>query len=130
MIFLSILLHLIDDFVLQLSCLNKLKQKQWWINECEKEGIDYSLYRNDYKMALFLHGLEWSIMISLPIIFMYEYDNNYNNIILGIIIVINAIIHAIIDDKKANQLEINLIMDQILHIIQIIFLYLVIAIII
>lgn len=126
MIFLSILLHLIDDFVLQLSCLNKLKQKQWWINECKKEGIDYSPYRNDYKMALFLHGLEWSIMISLPIIFMYEYDN----IILGIMIVINAIIHAIIDDKKANQLEINLIMDQILHIIQIIFLYLVIVIII
>lgn len=71
-------------------------------------------------MALFLHGLEWSIMISLPIIFMY----GYNSIILGIIIVINAII----DDKKANQLEINLITDQILHIIQIIFLYLVIMI--
>lgn len=91
---------------------------------CKKENVDYSLYKDDYKAALFLHGFEWSIMISLPIIFMY----GYNSIILGIIIVINAIIHAIIDDKKANQLEINLITDQILHIIQIIFLYLVIMI--
>lgn len=33
MFFLSVLFHLIDDFVLQVSCLNKLKQKQWWINE-------------------------------------------------------------------------------------------------
>ena len=122
MFFLSVLFHLIDDFVLQVSCLNKLKQKQWWINECKKENVDYSLYKDDYKAALFLHGLEWSIMISLPIIIV----GGYNFIWLSIIIFINAIIHEIIDNKKANQLKINLITDQVLHFFQIILLYMLI----
>lgn len=122
MFFLSVLFHLIDDFVLQVSCLNKLKQKQWWINECKKENVDYSLYKDDYKAALFLHGLEWSIMISLPIIIV----GGYNFIWLSIIIFINALIHAIIDNKKANQLKINLITDQVLHFFQIILLYMLI----
>lgn len=122
MFFLSVLFHLIDDFVLQVSCLNKLKQKQWWINECKKENVNYSLYKDDYKAALFLHGLEWSIMISLPIIIV----GGYNFIWLSIIIFINALIHAIIDNKKANQLKINLITDQVLHFFQIILLYMLI----
>lgn len=122
MFLISVLLHLIDDFVLQIACFSKLKQKQWWIRECEKENINFLPYKNDYKVALFLHGLEWSIMISLPIIMI----GNCNDILLGIIVFINAIIHAIIDHIKANLFKINLIIDQSLHFIQIVFLYAVI----
>lgn len=120
MFLISVLLHLIDDFVLQIACFNKLKQKQWWIKECKKENINFTPYKNDYKVALFLHGLEWSIMISLPIIIM----GNCNDILLSIIVVVNAIIHAIIDHVKANLFKINLVIDQALHFLQIAFLYL------
>ena len=38
---------------------------------------------------------------------------------LSIIIIVNAMIHAIIDDRKANMYLINLEQDQIMHIVQI-----------
>ena len=38
---------------------------------------------------------------------------------LSISIIIHTIIHAIIDDLKANKFKINLIQDQMFHIIQI-----------
>lgn len=59
-----VLLHIIDDFVLQPVCLGKLKQEAYWEND--KLGKK-RLYRNDYKAALFIHGLPWSIMVHLPL---------------------------------------------------------------
>ena len=56
-VFLMILLHIIDDFVFQPICLSKLKQKQYWIDACEKQKLDYEKYQNDYITALLIHGL-------------------------------------------------------------------------
>lgn len=123
MFLLSVLFHLIDDFVLQMGCLNKLKQKQWWIKECEKENVDYRFYEDDYLVALFLHGLEWSIMISLPFIYLIWIGEWNNNNTIVIMIIINAFIHAIIDHLKANLFKINLLTDQLFHIFQILLLY-------
>lgn len=109
---LMILLHILDDFVLQGVCLNKLKQKEFWkdyISETNK------LYKYDYIMALFIHSLSWSLMIHLPL-----FLTNVSNVFLLISILINAIIHSIVDDLKANKKKINLITDQIIHFIQII----------
>ena len=105
-----ILLHIIDDFVLQPICLSKLKQKSFWktyIKDDEK-------YKFDYKVALVIHALSWSIMIHLPlmVIGVSEYG-----ILLSVII--NTIMHAWIDDEKANKLNITLFEDQIMHLIQI-----------
>ena len=63
---LMLLLHIIDDFVLQAACLNKLKQKAFWADYVTK---DNKLYQNDYLVALFIHGLSWSLMVHLPFIF-------------------------------------------------------------
>ena len=108
---LMILCHIIDDFVFQPICLSKLKQREWW-----KTNIKFAkMYEDDYKMALFIHSLSWSIMISLPLIFLCD----VNEWVLLFGVTINTFIHYHIDDSKANEYNINLIQDQLAHFIQI-----------
>lgn len=115
-----ILCHIIDDFVFQPVCLSNLKQKTWWNEHCQGK-----LYRNDYKMALFIHSLSWSIMINLPLMLLYS----HSDWIIAISILINMVIHFIVDDLKANKWKINLITDQTIHLVQIILTYLILVII-
>ena len=116
-LFLMFLLHIIDDFVLQPVCLSKLKQKNFW-NSLSNTTND--LYKNDYKMALFIHGLSWSIMIHIPIFLFCDYVSD----IIFIISVFGwGFLHSYIDNMKANEKIISLVMDQTLHFIQIIGLY-------
>ena len=105
-----ILLHIIDDFVLQPICLSKLKQKSFW----EPYVKDNEKYKFDYKVALVIHALYWAIMIHLPFMFFVS-----NEILVFISIIINATIHTYIDDEKANKLNISLLEDQLIHLIQI-----------
>ena len=109
---LMILAHVVDDFVLQPVCLSKLKQKSWW----EKQDDYKPLYNNDYKMALLMHSMSWSIMILLPVII----TNDIPEIVLFSAFIVNTLIHYYIDDMKANKGKINLMVDQFVHIIQII----------
>ena len=113
--------HIIDDYYLQ-GWLASAKQKSWWIQNAPND-----LYKNDYLMALFCHSFSWSFMIQLPVLIYSFYTNLFIwNIILFII---NLIIHAFIDNLKANKLKINLIQDQTIHFIQIIITWIVIFII-
>ena len=105
-----ILLHIIDDFVLQPICLSKLKQKSFW----ESYVKDDEKYKFDYKVALVIHALSWAIMIHLPLMFIVS-----NEILVFISVIINTSIHAWIDDEKANKLNITLLEDQLIHLIQI-----------
>lgn len=105
--------HIVDDYYLQ-GWLASAKQKKWW-----KKNAPDKLYKFDYIMALFCHTLSWSIMIFLPIL-IYSLINNINLNWFYLAIPINLIIHAIVDDLKANKFKINLIMDQSIHFIQII----------
>ena len=103
--------HIIDDYYLQ-GILASMKQKSWW-----EENAPDELYKKDYIMALIMHSLSWSFMIMLPLAI-------YNNFNIGwlfvIAFVINALIHGFVDNLKANIRKINLIQDQIIHIVQII----------
>ena len=105
-----ILLHIIDDFVLQPICLSKLKQKSFW----EPYVKDDEKYKFDYKVALVIHALSWAIMIHLPLMFIVS-----NEILVLVSVAINTAIHAYIDDEKANKLNITLLEDQLIHLIQI-----------
>jgi hypothetical protein len=67
-------------------------------------------YRFDYIAALVCHALYWSIFICAPF---YASDWFLDAIVL------NTVVHAIVDDLKANRRKINLIQDQILHLVQI-----------
>ena len=114
---LMFLFDIIDDFVLQPVCLSKLKQKRYWIEECEKNNLDISKYDKDYIAALITHGLSWSIMIHIPLMFLGGINDD---LILLLSVLYNTLIHSFIDDLKANKLKINLDVDQCLHGLQII----------
>lgn len=108
---LMIFLHIVDDYYLQ-GVLANMKQKQWW-----QDNAPASLYRYDYIAALIMHSMSWAFMIMLPIAIKMSFD--VGGLFIGVWIV-NAIIHGVIDDLKANQHKINLIQDQSVHMVQIV----------
>jgi len=108
-IILTVLMHILDDYVLQGVCLSNLKQKSYW-----KENL--RMYRNDYKVALIVHGMSWSSLVMLPMLVLMQMQ------VTGIFIIVwlaMGLVHAFIDDLKANLKVINLVTDQTLHMIQI-----------
>ena len=107
-----ILFHIIDDFVLQPISLSNLKQKKWW---AKQEGYS-DKYKDDYKVALAIHSISWSIMIHIPLVIMFP---SLGQLALLISFIVNAVIHYYIDDLKANKLKINLFEDQMVHFWQI-----------
>lgn len=107
---LMIFLHIVDDYYLQ-GILASMKQKKWWATNAPDKK-----YKYDWVVALIMHSMSWSFSIMLPIAL-------YNGFQVGtdfvFMFIINAVIHAFIDNLKANKLKINLIEDQIAHITQI-----------
>lgn len=108
-LFVMIFAHIIDDYYLQ-GILASLKQKSWWENQKSYKPM----YKYDYIVALIMHAFSWSFMISLPILYF-----GFTKWIV-VAIILNTIIHGIVDDLKANKHKINLIMDQSVHIVQIV----------
>jgi len=104
---LMLLGHLVADYTLQ-GWLANGKQKSWWKKLCGGEIPDK--YKHDYIAALVCHSLYWSIFVCSPF---YASSHFLPAIIL------NTAAHAIVDDLKANQKRINLIQDQLIHIVQI-----------
>ena len=111
LLLLMIFMHIVDDYYLQ-GILASMKQKSWW----EKQEGYKSLYKNDYRMALLMHSMSWSIMILLPAMFIL----GTNQYALLAIFIINTFVHYHVDDLKANKLQINLVLDQTIHMMQII----------
>ena len=109
-----IMMHIVDDYYLQ-GVLAKMKQKSWW-----KENAPQSMYKYDYIIALLMHAFSWGFCIMLPIAFYTKF-----NISIWFVIVffINVIIHAFVDDQKANKKKLNLIQDQLIHMGQILVTY-------
>lgn len=103
------LVHVIDDFVLQPVCLSKLKQRDWW--KQHEEGCK-DMYKHDYLMALAIHAFSWSAWIALICSF-YT-----NTIIVTLLFIFNGFIHFIVDNLKANKKVLNLIQDQLIHLVQ------------
>ena len=113
-LFFMIFCHIIDDYRLQ-GILASMKQKKYW-----KENAPQEMYKHDYIIALFMHSFSWAISIHIPIII----ASSFASWIL-ISIICNTIIHAVVDDLKANMYKINLVQDQCIHILQIIFVFLI-----
>ena len=123
-LFFMILCHIIDDFVLQPICLANLKQRKWWGDTVIKCDWQRQLYKNDYLAALVIHSLSWSIMIHIPIMLSFI----VNDWVLLISIIVNAVIHFIVDDLKANKYKINLVIDQSIHMVQVILTFIILLI--
>ena len=103
--------HIVDDYHFQ-GILASMKQKEWW-----KENAPQQSYRYDYIMALMMHSLSWSFMIMLPIAFANGLNIGMN---FAFVLIANTILHGIVDDLKANRKKINLIIDQSIHLLQIV----------
>lgn len=108
-----IFLHLVDDYKMQ-GILAEMKQKGWWEKNCPDKK-----YSKDYMVALVEHGFMNSFMIHIPIYLFLNRDI----ILIGLTMMVATLAHAIIDDLKANKRRINLIQDQIFHIVTIFVLY-------
>ena len=104
--------HIVDDYVLQSFSLCNLKQKSWW----EANASDPK-YSKDYLMGSLMHSLSWAFMVMLPIIIILKGELNC----LWVMLPVNCVIHFIVDDIKANMKKINLIQDQLIHLMQIVF---------
>lgn len=105
--------HIINDYNLQ-GWLASAKQKSYW----EQNAPD-PMYKYDYIMALIMHSISWSFMMMLPVM-VYQMYNGYSLVMTFILFIINTILHIQVDDMKANEKQINLVQDQLLHLIQIV----------
>lgn len=113
---LMVFAHIIDDYYLQ-GILASMKQKSWW-----QEKVSDKFYKYDYIVALIMHSISWSVMICLPILYVFAWQPHWAvYLLLGV----NIIIHAIVDDLKANKKKINLIIDQSIHLVQIVLTWLI-----
>ena len=100
--------HIVDDYYLQ-GWLASAKQKQWWVNNSPDQ-----MYKYDYLMALFMHSFSWSFMVMLvPTIYIIWFGGVYKPLIF----IGNVIAHMTTDNMKANQKKINLVQDQLIHLI-------------
>ena len=102
--------HVLDDFFLQ-GILASMKQVSWW-----RENSPDRMYKYDFIMALFMHALSWTFMIMLPLA---AYSSFVVNDVFMMLFLGNIILHMGIDDAKANAKTINLIQDQIFHLVMI-----------
>lgn len=107
---LMIFLHIVDDYYLQ-GILASMKQRKWWADNAPKE-----MYKFDYIVALVMHAFSWAFMIMLPVAAHMDFKPT---LWFFVVFVINVIIHAFVDNLKANKFKINLVEDQIAHIAQI-----------
>ena len=105
LLLLMIFLHIVDDYYLQ-GILASMKQKEWWHKTAP---------------ALIMHGFSWAFMIMLPIAISMEFQCPIGFIFAFLV---NFIVHALVDNMKANERRINLICDQSIHIAQIILTFL------
>jgi len=108
-LFCMIFAHIVDDFYLQ-GILAQMKQKSFWHDKAR-------FYRYDYLPALLEHAFSWTFMIMLPIFWYYGWVPKFACLCAFII---NMIVHAFVDNLKANKFSINLVQDQLIHLCQII----------
>ena len=118
-------LHTFYDFHLQ-GILAQMKQKEWWQKQFVKEELSNTKYRNDYKMALAVHSFEWAFCIQLPMLitaypkwYGYEWFSIRSALIFIFLLIINACLHYLIDDMKANDRILSLVADQMIHVGQV-----------
>lgn len=113
-----IFFHILEDFHLQ-GVLASMKQKKWW-----EENAPQDFYKHDYIVALIMHSFSWATMVFIPM-FVYRFYIGLDIIDVPMIIVFISmcVIHAEVDHAKANIHSINLVTDQIIHILQIVYVW-------
>ncbi len=115
-------LHVFADFNLQIGArLDQFKQQKWWNDILDSSDVPANpkhklrrKYGGDYLAGLLVHAGVWAAVTFLPLVLLAQ-----SQLAVWLVIVPNAIFHAVVDHLKANRLAINLRTDQFLHILQI-----------
>lgn len=107
---LMIFFHVVDDYYLQ-GILAKMKQLSWW----ETNAPD-KRYKHDYVVALITHAFSWTFLVMLPVLIAFSFNPPLWYFFMFIT---NVGVHGLADDLKCNRFKLNLIQDQLIHIIQI-----------
>lgn len=94
-----------------------MKQIDWW-----KKNVPDRMYENDWIVALAMHAFSWSFMIMLPIAFYMSFELTA---FYFVALLVNMVIHFVVDHMKANIKRINLMTDQSIHIFQILLTFIV-----
>lgn len=111
-LFAMLYMHIKSDF--NQGIIASMKQSKWW-----KDNYNNELYKNDYRIVLVIHSVEWSISILFFPVAHYILTGGDSIVVVIAAFIANVIIHTRVDDSKANRLTINLITDQVIHFIQI-----------
>lgn len=126
-LFIILYLHIYDDYYAQ-GILANMKQREWWEKQytgsIANKDKQRKLYGKDYLMALAEHAFSWAFITHLPYLIMTVINPALVPLYI-ISIIVNTVIHAIVDDMKANKKKINLITDQSIHFGQILVTWLV-----
>ena len=114
-LFSMLFLHLIADYNLQ-GVLAQFKQKRWW-----KENCPQTQYKNDWMIALVEHSFMWGFLVCLPLLGYMGVTSGWNEAgwLFSALVGFNTVIHAMVDNEKANKGTFNLIEDQLVHFVQI-----------
>ena len=105
-------MHIVDDYYLQ-GILTSMKQKAWW----KKQESYKDRYKYDYIVALIMHSFSWAFMVMMPIAFVMSFSITIG---FAVVFLVNTAVHCIVDNLKANQMKINLVQDQSIHVGQIV----------
>lgn len=126
-LFIIVYLHIYDDFHMQ-GILANMKQKNWWEQQYSpillKKEKQRELYGKDYLCALVIHAFSWAFITHIPYMIMCIVNPALVPLYV-LTLVVNMVIHAVVDDLKANKEKINLWTDQSIHICQIIITWLI-----
>lgn len=109
-------LHVMADFRWQ-GIMAEMKAQDWW----KKQKGYYDKYKNDYIPPLFWHSFHWSCCILLPYLVISQLMHYALGTVMPSFLVAlaaNTLVHMFIDHQKANCKSINLVQDQLLHILQ------------
>ena len=121
-IFSMLFLHIIADFCVQNEFMAKFKQKKEWDKYFVERHEGFSCprkYNKDYIPVLFVHAFSWAFITYLPLLHYVFYSKILMPETWCIFVLIQTFVHMYIDNKKCNKFEINLITDQLLHLLQI-----------
>ena len=110
--FTMVFMHIVADYNLQ-GILANMKCRAWW-----EEHHPEKMYKEDYAVALLIHGFAWSFCIMLPLAVYSGFHVGHG---FAYALIINTLIHGYVDSLKANHHLLSLTDDQLIHIAQIAF---------
>ena len=121
MLLIMLFCHIVDDWYLQGS-LTDMKQEKWWKQQCKKKGVllQQTIYWRDYKVALIEHAFSWTFMVMATPMMLMIFSKDVHLAWFLTLFIINWIIHGIVDDLKANKMVLNLVLDQLIHVVQVV----------